>query len=119
LRRADQAAVAALLLVGLGTTIAWWIVQGGLRGRLIELERAQPQTARYTVDVNTAQWPELAQLPGVGPALAQRIVAYRQQAGRFQDLGDLRRVRGMGPTTFRRIEPYLRPLPGRNAVTGK
>jgi competence protein ComEA len=118
LRRMDQAGVALLVVVGLTGTIAWWIAQGGLSGRLVELERASPQTARFTVDVNAAEWPELAALPGVGPTLAKRIVDHRQQFGRFRDLSDLRQVRGMGPITLQRIEPYLRPLPSRSTVAG-
>jgi hypothetical protein len=51
LRRMDQAAVAALValsLVGMGV---YWIVQGGPRGELIEIDRAEPLTARYLVDI--------------------------------------------------------------------
>jgi hypothetical protein len=44
LRRLDQAAVGALLLIGLGATVAWWCCQGGLRGRLVEVEQTGWQT---------------------------------------------------------------------------
>jgi competence protein ComEA len=118
LRRADQAAVAGLVLMALFATFGWWVSQGGLAGRLIELEPARPQTASFQVDINAAEWPELVQLPGIGPTLAQRIVASRQADGPYLDHDDLRRrVRGIGPKTLEKIRPYLRPMPeGGNLV---
>lgn len=111
LRRTDQAVVAVLVLVSLVATVGWWVAQGGLQGRLIELDRSEPLTASFEVDVNQAQWAELAQLPGIGPTLAQRIVEYRENHGPFFDHAQLRRVRGIGPKTLEAIRPYLRPLP--------
>ena len=97
----------------------WWIVQGGWQGRLIELNRLPPQTARFEVDINTAGWPELSQLPGIGEALARRIVQSREQEGPFVDQEELRRVRGIGPRTLERIKPFLRPLPETSNVAGQ
>jgi len=112
LRRADQAAVAGLVLFGLLGTVGWWLSQGGLQGRLVELEKAQPRQASYLVDINSADWPELVQLPGIGEVLARRIVEERASRGPFRDLDDLReRVRGVGPATLERIRPFVRPLP--------
>jgi competence protein ComEA len=111
LRRADQAAVAVLVLAGLAATIGWWVSQGGWQGRLIEVERAEPRVARFQVDVNQADWPELAQLPGIGPVLAQRIIESRQTDGPFRTHDDLLRVRGIGPKTLEQIRPYLLPVP--------
>lgn len=118
LRRADQAAVAAMVLFGLTATAAWWLSQGGWQGRLVEVDRAEPKTARYLVDVNTAAWPELAQLPDLGETLARRIVQSRRRDGPFLDHDDLRRVRGIGPKTLERIRPYLLPMPSRKALAG-
>ena len=119
MRRADQAAVAVLVLAGLGATIGWWVVQGGLQGRLVELERAQPKTARFEVDINAADWPELVLLPGIGETLAKRIVDSRRQAGPFRDHNDLRRVRGIGPKTLEAVKPYLRAMPDDGTVAQK
>ena len=113
LRRADQAAVAVLVLLGLAATVAWWVRYGGLRGRMVELEGAEPQVARFEVDINSADWPELVQLPAIGEKLAKRIVASRQKDGPFLDHKDLRRVRGIGPKTLEAIRPYLRPMKGK------
>jgi competence protein ComEA len=119
IRRADQAAVAALIAAALLATVGWWTVHGGWRGEQIELDRAGPLGYRYEVDINAADWPELVQLPGIGPTLAQRIVASRQSQGPFADIEDLRRVRGIGAKTLERMRPYLRPIPSRGNVAGQ
>ena len=119
LRRADQVAVAFLVGLGLAATAGWWISQGGLRGRTLEFDSAPAQSVPYVVDVNSASWPELAQLPGIGETLARRIVESREQQGPFSDPADLRRVRGIGPKTLQRIEPYLQPTANRESVAGR
>jgi competence protein ComEA len=101
--------------VGMGV---YWIVAGGPRGELIEIDRARPLTARFRVDVNEAQWPELAEVPGVGETLARRIVDSRHAAGRYADLEDLMRVQGIGPRTLERMRPFLLPMPDRDEVAG-
>jgi competence protein ComEA len=60
------------------------------------------------VDLNTADVSELERLPGIGVKLAERIVAFRQQAGPFQDLRALERIEGIGPKTIEAIEEYVR-----------
>src|SRR5262245_15014827 len=79
LRQTDQAAVALLVVLALGGMGVYWVVQGGPRGELIEIDRADPLTARFLVDINKADWPELAELPEVGETLARRIVDSREQ----------------------------------------
>jgi competence protein ComEA len=59
------------------------------------------------IDVNTATAADLERLPRVGPALAQRIIEYRQRHGPFQTSEDLRHVRGIGPSTVRLLEPLV------------
>jgi competence protein ComEA len=112
LRRADQVAVAVLVVVALAATGVWWASYGGWQGKLIEIDQAEPLTARFQVDINSADWPELMQLPGVGTTLAHRIIESRQTAGPFADNDDLRRVPGIGPKTLEQIRPYLSPTPG-------
>jgi competence protein ComEA len=111
LRRTDQAVVAALVAASLAAMIGWWIFRGGWQGKLIEIEQANPLVARFDIDINAADRPELIQLPGIGEKLAQRIIDSRQTAGPFTSHEDLRRVRGIGPKTLERIRPYLRPFP--------
>ncbi len=110
LRRADQAAVATLLMLSLGSMILWWVGQGGLSGRRIELQRVEPLAYQFQVDLNSAPWQELVLLPGVGEMLAMRIIESREADGPFVEPADLLRVRGIGPATLDRLSPYLTPL---------
>ncbi len=110
LRRADQATVAMLVLLGLGSMVGWWMGQGGLRGERIEFERADPLPYQFQVDLNSAPWQELVLLPGVGETLAMRIIESREAEGPFADTTDLLRVRGVGPATLDRLRPYLLPI---------
>jgi competence protein ComEA len=66
---------------------------------------AEPQTAK--VNVNTASATQLALLPRVGPAVAARIVEYREANGAFKTLEDLMLVRGIGEKTFDLLAPYV------------
>jgi competence protein ComEA len=114
-RRAEQAAAGGLLACALVAIALWCLAQRRLGSRLIDIEEAPPQPATFQVDVNQAAWPELALLPGIGPELAQRIVADRQARGPFRRVEDLRRVRGIGPKTLERMRVYLAPLDGTRA----
>ncbi|MGE0609858.1 MAG: ComEA family DNA-binding protein [Pirellulales bacterium] len=118
LRKADQAAVATILLLSLVALSGYWLSRGGGRGGLVEFDQAPPQTARFEVDINSADWPELAQLPDLGETLARRIVESRENDGPFHELQDLRRVRGIGPKTLDRMRPYLRAMPELGTVAG-
>jgi competence protein ComEA len=59
------------------------------------------------IDVNAASAAELERLPRVGPALAARIVAWREKNGPFESLESLRHVRGIGPATARLLAPLV------------
>jgi len=60
------------------------------------------------LDPNTSPADSLELLPGIGPALAARIVAERAAGGPFQGAADLERVRGIGPRLAARLAPHLR-----------
>ena len=59
------------------------------------------------VDLNFATVDDLAALHGIGPALAERIMASRETDGPFCDVDALTRVRGIGPKTLEKLRPYL------------
>jgi competence protein ComEA len=61
-----------------------------------------------SVDVNRAEAAELAVVPGIGRAIAQRIVVLREREGSFTSLDQLLDVAGMTQTRLDRARPYLR-----------
>ncbi|HEY3216315.1 MAG TPA: helix-hairpin-helix domain-containing protein [Candidatus Eisenbacteria bacterium] len=59
------------------------------------------------VDLNRATIQDLDALPGIGPVLAGRILAYRASYGPFGSVDELRAVRGIGPRLLERLRPQL------------
>ncbi len=59
------------------------------------------------VNINTASVEQLTALPGVGPALAARIVEHRQKSGAFRSTQEVMSVKGIGEKNFAKIEPWL------------
>jgi competence protein ComEA len=66
-----------------------------------------PPTPSAPLDLNTATEAQLEALPGIGPSLAQAIVAEREQEGGFHSVDDLRRVRGIGDVRFAQLRPLV------------
>ncbi|MEV7024741.1 ComEA family DNA-binding protein [Kitasatospora sp. NPDC093558] len=62
---------------------------------------------RQPVSLNRATVEQLDTLPGVGPTLAQRILAFRTSHGSFRTLDQLRQVSGIGARTYAEIRPLL------------
>ena len=107
----DQGGVFVLAVSLLVMMICYWVYLGGHRGGLIEIDRAKPLQAKFLVDINRADWPEIIQLPGLGEVLAQRVLADRRDNGPFRDVDELVRVEGIGRKTLEKIRPYLLPIP--------
>ena len=59
------------------------------------------------ININTATQAELETLPGIGPALAARIVAYREANGPFPNVEAIQNVAGIGPSTFEAIKDLI------------
>ncbi len=115
----DQFVVAVLAFLGFVCLLTWWIHRGGQRGDLIETDRVGAKRAEwnqgeyghvsFSVDINQADWPQFAQLPGIGEERARRIVAERDRHGDFVSKMEIaRRVKGIGPKTMNQIVRYLR-----------
>ncbi len=60
------------------------------------------------VNINTASSDELCKLPGIGEALAARIIAHREKNGSFGSVDDLKKVSGIGNSKFKDIEELVK-----------
>jgi competence protein ComEA len=76
-----------------------------------ETEPPPAPTPEYPININTATQAELESLPGIGPVIAGRIIAYRNEHGPFTRIEEIENVSGIGPKTFEKIKDLI-------AVTG-
>ncbi len=88
------------------------------QGRLSEALQAIVESVvnRVGVDVNTASVALLQYVAGIGPKLAERIVAYRNEHGPFQERRQLLDVPGLGPKAFEQAAGFLRITNGRQPL---
>jgi competence protein ComEA len=87
-----------------------------------EAPRSQPETAAVArvgpaLDLNRAAKAELRLIPGIGDALAQRVIDHRQHNGPFRSVNDLRQVAGIGPKTLDRLRHRLFVAPEESLVS--
>jgi len=68
----------------------------------------------HPIDLNTATAAQLEQLPGIGPARASAIVAFREKSGPFRRVEDLLVVRGIAKQQVEKIRPYVKITPPRS-----
>ncbi len=59
------------------------------------------------VNINTATKEELDTLPGIGPAMADRIIEYRQTNGSFKNIDEIKNVRGIGEAKFAKMQDKI------------
>lgn len=60
-----------------------------------------------TVNINTASAEELDTLPGIGPAMAQRIIEFRETEGAFTAIEDIKKVKGIGEAKFEKMKDKI------------
>lgn len=63
--------------------------------------------AEGPINLNTATLKQLETLPGIGPAIGQRIIDYRESVGRFQSIEEIKQVQGIGEATFAKIKDSI------------
>lgn len=70
---------------------------------------AQPvsKASANKININTASVEELQELPRIGPKVAQRIVDFRKEHGRFKRIEEIMKVKGIGESTFERIKDLI------------
>lgn len=115
-RAAPVVAIAALALAMGGTwTVAPAIAAPGTSSVAsgsgssapATIPRGPKKAVAGKLNLNTATEEQLMMLPTIGPSKAERIVAWRKRNGGFKRPADLRRVKGFGYKTFKRLEPFL------------
>lgn len=77
---------------------------------------APADTIDFPIHLNTASAVHLDALPGVGPAIAKRILEERQRVGQFASVDDLLKVRGIGPKTMDKLRPLVTVAPVPDSV---
>ncbi len=86
---------------------AWQAVNyDDLEGSHATTSNAKPP-ASFRCDLNSASWPELAQLPGIGETLAKRIVARRESNGPYENAEQLQDIRGIGEKKLSQLVPFV------------
>lgn len=117
--RTDSRVVNALAAAG-GSTDAADLVGVNLARRVEDGEQilvpvvgavadpSAPPSGDGTIDLNTADQAALEELPGIGPALAERIVAWREENGRFRTVDDLLAVPGIGEKVLEGLRDGVR-----------
>ncbi len=65
------------------------------------------QGQKTKVNINTASVSELETLPQIGPKVAQRIVDFRTQNGKFKKIEELMKIKGIGEKTFERLKDLI------------
>jgi competence protein ComEA len=70
-------------------------------------KQGSAQSTTVLMNINTATTTELEELPNIGPARAQQIVAYRESHGPFQSVEDIMLVSGIGPAIFEELAPFI------------
>jgi competence protein ComEA len=79
---------------------------------VVTLPAALPQKTaspvrRAVIDINRASADDFTRLPGIGPKLAQQIVAYRTKQGPFHRVEDLMIIKGIGSKKWNALRPYV------------
>jgi competence protein ComEA len=83
------------------------IAPTALTARADSPQQARTRPVARAVDINQAPAEDLEKLPGIGPKLAQQIIAYRTKHGPFRRIEDLLIIKGIGNKKWQALRPYV------------
>lgn len=72
---------------------------------------AKKKPPEKPINLNTANAEQLQEVPGIGPATAEKILKMRKSYGPFKSVDDLRAIRGIGPKRLEKMRKYLTVAP--------
>ena len=72
-----------------------------------KMDKTKAADSGEKVNINTADEKALDTLPGVGPAMAKRIIEYRESEGAFQSIEDIKKIRGIGEAKFAKMKDKI------------
>jgi len=72
-----------------------------------DIETTSSESSSGKININRADSAKLQEIPGVGPATAQKIIEYREQNGKFKSIEDIKNVSGIGSKTFESLKEYI------------
>ena len=85
---------------------------------LIASADAKKKPPLHPINLNTANSDQLQEVPGIGPATADKILKMRKSYGAFKSVDDLRAIKGIGPKRLEKMRKYLtlgKPIPKKDA----
>lgn len=97
-----------VLLILISTLIALNAVNFIRKEKLRQSACLVTEEGKLELSLNAVSAEELCDLPGIGPVLAERIIRYREQRGRFESLDELKMVKGIGDKLYNKISPYVK-----------
>lgn len=102
------AALTAVVVMGAGVKVQ-------VEGTVMAQDAKTTAAAPAPLNLNLATAADLQKLPGIGPALATRILDYRQKNGGFKKVEELMNVQGIGEQSFLKLKALITVVPARTA----